>query len=291
MADFQTKVNDAGDVLTVKCENTGPDWEQWFLLMSDAHWDNPKCERKLLKRHFDQAKERNAGILSFGDWYCLMQGRGDKRHNKDGLRPEHTSGDYINAVVNDSVSWLEPYAESIAMLADGNHETGIRKHLEVDVTDWTARRLEVPRMGYAGFIRFEFKRGKSKRGAGGNSYLMYFHHGSGGGGPVTRDTIRTARQNAYVDGADFIVGGHVHERWMMETPLIACTNSGRTYIRNRTHIRCSTYKQEFDLTGGFHVERSAPPKPLGGWWLRFYYNRKADRMGRVGYELIPTDGG
>ena len=30
------------------------------LLLSDIHWDNPKCDRVLLKRHLDQAMEMDA---------------------------------------------------------------------------------------------------------------------------------------------------------------------------------------------------------------------------------------
>ena len=44
------------------------------LLLSDIHWDNPKCDRELLKRHLDQAKEIGADVLLNGDTFCLMQG-------------------------------------------------------------------------------------------------------------------------------------------------------------------------------------------------------------------------
>lgn len=29
------------------------------LWLSDLHWDNPKCDRALLKRHLDEAMEHN----------------------------------------------------------------------------------------------------------------------------------------------------------------------------------------------------------------------------------------
>lgn len=45
-------------------------FEQWYLLTSDWHWDNPKCNRELLRKHINQAKERNAKILVFGDLFC-----------------------------------------------------------------------------------------------------------------------------------------------------------------------------------------------------------------------------
>jgi len=56
-----------------------------LLLISDLHWDNPKCERKLLKKHLDEAKEKGAKVVINGDFFCLMQGKGDPRRNKDDI--------------------------------------------------------------------------------------------------------------------------------------------------------------------------------------------------------------
>ena len=50
-----------------------------FLLLSDIHWDNPKCNRKLLKRHLDEAKEGGHPILINGDLLDLMGGKKDRR--------------------------------------------------------------------------------------------------------------------------------------------------------------------------------------------------------------------
>ena len=65
-------------------------WDQWVLLSSDRHWDNPKSNRGLQKRHLELAKERKAIIIDNGDLFCLMQGRYDPRGNKSAIRPEHT---------------------------------------------------------------------------------------------------------------------------------------------------------------------------------------------------------
>jgi hypothetical protein len=52
----------------------------------------------------------------------------------------------------------------------------------------------------------------------------------------------------------------------------------------QTHIKMATYKEEYgDGYGGWHVETGKPPKPLGGWWLRFYWDRSEER---VQYEVI-----
>ena len=105
------------------------------LLISDVHWDNPKCDRDMLKRHLDQAKELEADILLNGDTFCLMQGAYDPRKSKNDIRPEHNKANYLDAVVNDAIEWFSPYANLIKVVGYGNHETNILKRQETDVID------------------------------------------------------------------------------------------------------------------------------------------------------------
>ena len=85
----------------IKLDRKG-DANQRFLLLSDLHIDNPKCDRKLLMKVFNQAKEENAIIFIFGDLFCLMQGKGDPRRSKADIRPEHNKPNYIDAVVKET---------------------------------------------------------------------------------------------------------------------------------------------------------------------------------------------
>ena len=43
-------------------------------LLSDLHWDNPKCDRELLKKNLDYCLENNIPVHINGDMFCLMQG-------------------------------------------------------------------------------------------------------------------------------------------------------------------------------------------------------------------------
>jgi hypothetical protein len=58
------------------------DWEQWVLLRSDVHHDNPKCDQDLERQHLQEALEYDAPIIDNGDLFCAMQGRWDKRADK-----------------------------------------------------------------------------------------------------------------------------------------------------------------------------------------------------------------
>ena len=70
-----------------------------IAMLSDLHWDNPKCDRDLLKKHLDHCKQENIPVMINGDMFCLMQGRGDNRRNKSDIRPEHNNARYLDSVV------------------------------------------------------------------------------------------------------------------------------------------------------------------------------------------------
>lgn len=259
-------------VLRVSMQGITGDWRQRFLLVSDVHFDSTHCDRTMLKAHLDEARDTGAGILSIGDWFDAMQGKQDPRHTKNDIRPEYKRGNYIDAIVDDAVSFLEPYRAHIVGLGDGNHETAISKKLETDLTGRLARRLNVPRLGYSGFVQFRFQRSES---GGRTSVNMYYHHGSGGGGIMTKGALRVVRQASYLPDAQILVSGHIHERWEMAVDRLRCSSNGKLQFDRQIHLQLPTYKQEFDVTGGYHNEKGRPPKPLGGAWLTFYYDGSA----------------
>jgi hypothetical protein len=92
---------------------------QEFLLISDLHWDNPHCDRGLLKNHLDEAVKRNAAIILNGDTYCCMGGKYDRRADKSLIRPEHNTDRYFDAIVDTSVEWFAPYAKNILLIGYG----------------------------------------------------------------------------------------------------------------------------------------------------------------------------
>lgn len=255
-------------------------WEQWFLLTSDIHWDNPHCDRTIYKKHLDQARERGAGIFCFGDFFCCMQGKYDPRANKESLRAEHQGANYFDLLVDTASDYLEPYKENFVMISPGNHETAILKRQETDLTSRLCRSLGIVQGGYAGYVRFLFSRG----GSGKSNHNLFYHHGYGGGGPVTKGTIQNSRRSVWLPDAQTVVTGHIHESTSMVIPRLRLAPSGNTYIDEQTHVTLATYKQEFTLAGGWHIERGAPPKPLGGVWLRFFWD--AQQRSHVGHEFI-----
>ena len=250
-----------------------------YLLISDLHWDNPKCDRDLLKIHLEEAKKQNAKVFINGDLFCLMQGKGDPRKSKDDIREEHNNARYLDSIVKTGAEWFAPYAEIIEVVGYGNHETSIIKHQETDILERFVERLNAvanPKSpvnlgGYGGWIvtRFSTKHNRSA------THSIKYHHGYGGGGPVTKGTIQHQREAVKIQGADLIWMGHVHEDYEMTYSTEYINHLQQIRHRDILMLRTASYKEEYvDGFGGFHIERGRPVKPLGGRWLELEVKQK-----------------
>lgn len=284
-----TVTRTAPTVITVTSNFEGENWEQWYLLRSDAHHDNLHADHRLEKRHLDLALERNAGILDFGDLFCAMQGKWDKRADVDQLRPELVSAKYLDRLVDYNADFYAPYAKNWLLLSRGNHETSIRRHHETDLTERLAERLRLAGSpgvevgSYAGWVRFKFVRGtRSSR-----SRILRYSHGYGGGGPVTRDVIQSARQAVYLGGADIVVSGHTHDAWELPIMREQLGHCGQPVLDEMVFLKIPGYKDEFSSGNGWAVEKGMPPKPKGAFWVRFYREsrREGKSVDRILFEI------
>ena len=252
-------------------------FEKWFLLTSDWHYDNPQCNRVLLHRHLQEAKDKDAGIFCFGDLFCAMQGQHDKRRMKGDTMSIHSQPNYFDMLVNEAAETLAPFAENIALISPGNHETAVTKNAGTNLIDRLAQVLNINTEnrvftgGYGGYIMF-----RSQHESGGNTQIttLKYFHGAGGGGPVTKTAIKHQRAAVNYPDADIVYHGHYHDaqQTIFMSEKINKTNN-IVKLREQTHISGASYKEEYeDGFGGWHVERGASPKPLGGWWLHFKFD-------------------
>jgi len=254
---------------------------QEFLLMSDLHWDNPHCDRGLLKNHLDEAVKRNAAIILNGDTYCCMGGKYDRRADKSLIRPEHNTDRYFDAIVETSVEWFAPYAKNILLIGYGNHETAIIKHGETDLLQRFASTLNystgsaVQVGGYGGTIDIRVLHDTIR----GVNFVVHYYHGFGGGGVVSKGVIQDQRILAGTEGYDLTWMGHVHELYYHQNMVHRYDRSTKTLIQKPVHqLRTATYKEEWDGGYmGFHTERGRGPKPLGGYWLKLETSRNSSK--------------
>ncbi len=244
-----------------------------IAMLSDIHWDNPKCDRQLLKKHLDYCKAENIPVMINGDLFCLMQGRGDNRRNKSDIRPEHNNSKYLDSVVETAVDWFAPYADILTVLGYGNHETGVIKYQETDILQRFVDLLnykcnsQVMTGGYGGWIIVTHGVNHRKM----STKIKYFH-GTGGGGVVTKGALNLTRALEIYEGCDVYTMGHIHEnsaRNDVRDTIQHKSRAGFEIIHKPIHLMITgTYKEEYQ-TGekGWHVERGAPIKPLGGRML------------------------
>ena len=271
------------DIFTARDALKRKDGEQkWVLLISDIHYDSAKCDRKLLKKHLEQAKEKDADILMFGDILDMMGGKFDPRSSKADIRPEYQVKDYFDAVVRDAYKFFEPYKENIKFISYGNHEASVIKRQEIDPLKNLAYMLGCEIGSYQGFIRFSFYRNDKLNSIVGTK-LLYYTHGSGGSAPVTRGVIKTNRRNATIQ-SDIFVSGHIHNEWVVNVPMVKVSQGGNIKKIDQTHISLGTYKDDsFSSGAGWSDMKEFPPPSMGGCWLRFYYNKDSDDLS---YETI-----
>lgn len=249
----------------------------WVFISSDWHWDSIKCDRDALHRDLTLAKSLNAPVFAFGDIFDAMGGKYDPRSSKDEIRHELLHGNYFDEAVEQCAEWLKPFASILAVISPGNHETAIRKRQETCLTTRLVERLKlmdspVQQGGYSGWVISHVK-GTSKQS---NSHRMWYHHGYGGGGPITRGVIDFSRYLIDVD-ADAIVSGHIHQRTLIEATRQRVSNAGTVRVRPVYLVRSASYKNE-SLTDGWSVERGHSSRPIGGWWMRLRWANKRSEV-------------
>jgi len=259
------------NVLDIEFTDMSAGWEQYAMLSSDRHHDNIACRRELERKHLDQALERDALIFDFGDLFCAMQGKWDPRASMDSIRPEDVGEDYLDRIVDHAYEDYKPYTDRFVLIGRGNHESNIRKRHGIDLISNLVHKFNSNggrcfNGEYGGWVRFRFVVNGTKR----RSLIMKYHHGAGGGGPVTRGVIQTNRQSVYTE-ADIVINGHTHDSWVVP---ISRERLNRRAIIERSliwFIRTPGYMDGYgDGARGFEVETWKPPKPIGCIWVKFY---------------------
>ena len=238
-----------------------------YLLISDVHFDSPKCNRKLLKQHLDEAVAKGAGIMCFGDWFDSMQSRNDRRGNKSDLRAENKVANYVDSLVDSTVDFLKPYKQNLVLFSSGNHESSFVQKLETDLIYRVVQQLDSPNFyqgGYQGFIRFHHLVSSTST----RSTTLYYHHGNWLGN-ISKGMLATIRYASIVPDANIVVSGHTHDRWCTEHNQLRLTQNGTIKNVSQLHIKVGCYKDESTEINGWHTEKVTFAKSLGGFWLTF----------------------
>jgi predicted phosphodiesterase len=254
-------------------------FEQKFLLISDVHFDNPDCDRKLLKKHLDKAVDMGAGILFNGDVFDCMESRNDPRRMGK-IMPKNQGMYYLDNIVEDAAEFFAPYAQNIIGIGEGNHERAIVKSNQTNLTERLCGLLtyqtghKVYNMHYGGFIRFMFHQTTKGGFRGGRQSInMAYFHGSGGGGLMTKGVNKHMQRLTFMPDADIHWMGHTHDEYVVSHQRVRLSQQGKIYQDECLLVNTSTYKDSYKIgKHGWEVEKGMPPKKKGGLFLSFNYN-------------------
>jgi len=256
------------------------------------------------------AVDGNIPILGNGDNTDVMDSKKDPRREVMAMRDElrqvaqrqwiETGGDpdhyipigaipYLDAVELEFAEAHAPFGRHMVMLGDGNHETAMNRHNDIDIGERCAahiRRLapgsRLARGGYSGWVKFKFTIHGSQM-----SLLLHYYHGCGTGGQVSNGEILLARLFEYNPMADIIWVGHIHEEKASTRTAwrVSPTLKGGPKSWERLGIITPGYKTRGDGHEGFLTQKgSNKPKPVGAAWLDFQWFT----TGEGGRKVVPV---
>ena len=240
-----------------------------MFVTSDVHFDSVHCDRSQFFKDLDTAVRLDAEIFIIGDLFDAMQGRFDPRRSMEHLRPEYRRPDYYDYIIKDTADQLEPYANRIALLTNGNHEAAVLKNANTNLISRLADKLTTKKHkvrvgGYGGIILMSYDTVVVP--------IKYFH-GSGGEAPVTRGAIQTNRQAVFLPDFQVVLNGHSHNSYWIPITRERVSDVGYHYFDIQHHVRTPGYQMSYgDGSGGWEVTRGGVPKPTGGATLFFMDN-------------------
>ena len=186
---------------------------------------------------------------------------------------------YVNQLVDFGAKRLAPYAENIAVMGTGNHENSLLKNMDVNIlkllkSNFVAAGVKRPPLmvGYAGFIMVRFALNNTVRGV----CNIYFHHGKGGGAPVSRAAITSHRRQTFISGMDFILQGHIHVADFSSYTAWELSKQGRVRERHTIHLTTPGYQMGYDIGSNTWASmKEFPPSQNGCAVLELTFGDKS----------------
>lgn len=161
----------------------------WHL--TDLHVGAKAFDEKLFRQHVKEIEaDPMARWIGGGDYIDAVCHVGDKRYNPEVLA-EWALGenDVMGAQIDYAVNLMTPIARKCIGMGVGNHEFQADKHygrqVYWEIVSQISRLAKVPAetlaYGVQGFILLNFRRGTARSNGNSWQFIIYAHHGFGGG--------------------------------------------------------------------------------------------------------------
>jgi hypothetical protein len=60
----------------------------------------------------------------------------------------------------------------------------------------------------------------------------------------------------------------------MDVAALNLDKKGREQVREIVAVKVPTYKHEYQHGTGYHIEKGRAPRPIGAYWLKFYWHQE-----------------
>lgn len=273
--------------------------EAGIFLMSDLHIGGSHTQHKLIQHELRQALEHGWRVNINGDVIDAIVSKDSKRFTPSCVARRLRGRDDILTGEKDwAYEILEPYADIIDMIGEGNHDKAIRVHhgedpvLEIvgrlnDKLRETGSGHRINHGAYRGFIDYRWHRSS---GGGVRRVVIFYHHGAGGVSQSTKGIMNFGRLQAWVD-SDVIWIGHTHNSLSDSTPMrVRCPLSGNSPAADPVkNIMTGSYLWNLDgLTqeglrkdgrpADYAGDAMLPPQNMGGTLLRVTFTRNGKSL-------------
>lgn len=235
------------------------------------------------------AADEDAYWIGMGD-YCDFIQRSDPRFDPQSL-PSWLSQfepDIARAQVMHFIDLVKPIAHKCLGLIQGNHETTIQRHYERDIYSDIVNAVRQEggfppdhklMLGYGGWLRLRFNRGKNKRN-GWSNIVVRLHHGYGGGKLAGAKALNMEKF-IWTNDADLCLMGHTHEAGMPLSRSVLALAGNAVTDRNRIGAWTGTFMRSYGLGHDTYAEvKGYYPRPIGGveCILKAHANKYEDRI-------------
>lgn len=255
---------------------------EWYYikLMSDLHIGADSTNKKHVIADLEDAKERGARILLGGDVFDGIMSKDFKRYEPEVIdKAIRGRNDIINASIDLAADFLKPYADLIDAIGEGNHETAVRRHHNINLIPFLLERLSTPEhrvqfMGYKAHIQYIFN--TPNRSGTTQSFRIAYFHGAGGAAPVTKGAIPINRLISESDNCNVVWMGHIHSQ--LVAPELKLRQSPRTGEIEGYEVRgvvTGSYLDSIDNSYG--IEKGHRAQPHGGAMVKFRWEGSNDK--------------
>jgi hypothetical protein len=224
-----------------------------------------KKGRDKLRGYINWVKERpNARIFIMGDVFNVAS-RTSKTSPFESNPDEYLEADGL----------FKPVAKQIIGAIDGNHEARMIDMFGYSPLQAFCSRLGVPYCGWSAVVELNVgntskgdKRARTVKGRyRWNTYHVYCHHTTGGGGSLGGALNRSVKLQELVQGIDVYCGGHNHQLVTgVRSVMMPYPPGHRMVERKITYVDCGSY---LDWDESYAERGMMPQGKLGSPRIRF----------------------